>query len=61
MKRLNLQQMENVQGGYNCVGLSKGLKGAATIMSIATAVTGFGAVISASVFAAGFTAELLGC
>jgi hypothetical protein len=61
MKKLDLNQMEKTQGGYECKGLARGLSGASLIFGIGTWYTGVGGGISLALGVAAYAADLAGC
>lgn len=61
MKELNLIEMEQIEGGYECNGLSAALGGVGVIIGVSSWWTGAGAGLSAIVGAAAFGAYLAGC
>ncbi|WP_350284258.1 hypothetical protein [uncultured Croceitalea sp.] len=61
MKTLELHQMENVEGGYECSGLAAGLKGAGYIFSVSAWWTGAGGGIGLALVTAGYIAQAAGC
>jgi type IV secretory pathway TrbD component len=58
MKTLELNQMENLQGGGDCDELALGLGGAAAIIGFSAWWTGFGAGISLAVATASYLVTL---